>query len=63
MTGALEARRRILIGAGCYADALGAIRLVDRIAESLASELGGVLVEEAICAELSEMPKRRVRHA
>ncbi len=52
--------RRILIGAGSFADARAALRLAERLAGDLAAELGGMLVEEAILYEIADLPKPRV---
>ncbi|WP_433989405.1 hypothetical protein SuNHUV7_40070 (plasmid) [Pseudoseohaeicola sp. NH-UV-7] len=51
---------RILIGAGCFADAETAIRLADRIAASLPAELGGVLVDEGLMIDIVSLPGQRV---
>lgn len=53
-------RRRILIGAGCFADADAAIRLVDRIVATLPAELGGVFVDEDLMADLVRWPGQRI---
>ena len=49
--------RRILIGAGSFADAQAAFALVERLAEDLPAELGGMLVEETIVSEIAGLPK------
>lgn len=51
---------RILIGAGSFADAEAALRLVERIADRLAAEMGGILVEETIAQELASRPGQRL---
>lgn len=51
---------RILIGAGSFADAQAALRLVERFAVSRAAELGGMFLEEGFLAEISDLPKRNV---
>lgn len=50
---------RILVGAGSYVDAVAAVRIVERLAETLNTELGGVLVEENTL-ELCRLPNQRV---
>ncbi|SEQ14711.1 hypothetical protein [Thalassovita taeanensis] len=52
--------KRLLIGAGSFADALGALRLAERLAETLAGDLGGLLVEEAVVTEVVGLPGQRV---
>lgn len=53
-------KRRILIGVGSFADAGAALRLAERLVANLTAEVGGVLVEETVLAELAEMPGQRV---
>lgn len=53
-------KTRILIGAGCFADAEAAMRLVDRILTSLPAELGGVLVDEDVMGGGARWPGQRV---
>lgn len=53
-------RTRILIGAGSFADAESAIRLAERIVASLPAELGGVLVDEGLMADIVHLPGQRV---
>jgi len=60
MTPAPKSARRILIGAGSFADARAALRLVERLTASLSAELGGMLVEETMLAELADLPRQRV---
>ncbi len=60
MSAAPKSSRRILIGAGSFADARAALRLVDRLAEGLVTEVGGMLVEETVVAELADLPRQRV---
>lgn len=52
--------RRIMIGAGCFADAEAAMRLAERILANLPAELGGVLVEESAVPETVRFPGQRV---
>ncbi|MDJ0630119.1 MAG: hypothetical protein QNJ44_17830 [Rhodobacter sp.] len=49
-----------MIGAGSYAEARTALRLAERLAGTLATDLGGMLVEETIWADLAGLPKQRV---
>lgn len=51
---------RILIGAGCFADADAAMRLTDRILASIPAELGGVLIEDDAMADIAHVPTQRV---
>lgn len=60
MTPPPAARKRILIGAPSFADARTALDLAARLADSLAAELGGVLLEEALVGELLGRPGQRV---
>lgn len=60
MTEATFRARRILIGAGSFADAQAAFPLVERLAENLTAELGGILVEETILSEIAGLPKQRI---
>ncbi len=46
MTAARTGRQRLLIGAGCFADAKSALKLAEILADRLVADLGGVLVEE-----------------
>lgn len=50
---------RILVGAGSYADAAAAFRLVGRLADTFRAKLGGILVEEHT-ADLCQIPNQRV---
>ncbi|MDU8913898.1 hypothetical protein [Aestuariicoccus sp. MJ-SS9] len=52
--------RRLLIGAGSFADAQAALRLADRLAETLAGDLGGLLVEETVLSGIVDLPGQRV---
>ena len=52
--------RRILIGAASFADAKAAFQLVEGLTKELATELGGLLVEETILTEIVDLPKQRV---
>ncbi len=60
MNAMAKSSRRILIGAGSYADAKSAFRLVERLAGELVTELGGLLVEETLLTEITGLPKQRV---
>ncbi|MDQ2089750.1 hypothetical protein [Marimonas arenosa] len=51
---------RVLIGAGCFADARSALRLVDRLAGSWLTELGGLLLEDEGFPEIAYSPKQRL---
>ncbi|WP_370401981.1 hypothetical protein [Sulfitobacter sp. JB4-11] len=51
---------RILVGAGCFADAAAALRLVGRLPEAFRAALGGVLVEEADTLAACQIPDQRV---
>lgn len=51
---------RILIGAGCFADAEAAMRLVERILASYPAELGGILIEEDVMTNIVQLPGQRV---
>lgn len=50
---------RILVGAGSYADAAAAFRLVGRLADTFRAKLGGILVEEHT-VDLCQIPNQRV---
>lgn len=52
-------RWRILIGAGCFADAQSALRLVDQISERTLVGLGGILVDELLAEELIGIPSAK----
>lgn len=52
--------QRILIGAGCFADAEAAFRLVERFERQLQFELGGLLVDEGFITEAARSPMQRV---
>ncbi|MFC2969245.1 hypothetical protein [Acidimangrovimonas pyrenivorans] len=60
MTRAPRQRQRILIGAGSFADAESALQLAERIAGPLASDLGGVMIEDRRLAELLGQPGYRI---
>lgn len=60
MTAAQRPSRRLLIGAGSFADAQTAFRLAERLVEEMAEELGGMLVEESFLTEIAGLPKQRV---
>ena len=60
MTEELRSKRRILIGATSFADARAAFAIADRLAESLASKLGGVLLHDTAINELVASPGQRV---
>ncbi|WP_146348179.1 hypothetical protein [Falsiphaeobacter marinintestinus] len=51
---------RIMIGAGCFADAQAAMRLADQILATLPAELGGILIEEDVMADIVQLPGQRV---
>ncbi len=52
--------KRLLIGAGSFADALGALRLAEQLSETLTGDLGGLLVEETVVTEVVDVPGQRV---
>lgn len=52
--------RRILVGAGSFADAAAALRLVDRLAVVFRAGLGGVLVEEVNTLAICQIPDQRI---
>jgi hypothetical protein len=60
MTLPSKSPQRLLIGAGCFADAQAALQLAEQIAGSLAGDLGGLLVEETIFTEVVDLPGQRV---
>lgn len=51
---------RIIIGAGCFADAEAAMRLADQILANLPAEVGGVLVAEDAMTDVVRLPGQRV---
>ncbi len=55
-----DVRWRLLIGASSFADARAAIDLARRLDDRLAAELGGVLLEEEMIAELLGRSGQRV---
>lgn len=52
--------QRILIGAGCFADAEAAFWLLERIERQLPLELGGLLVDEGLITDFVRSPMQRV---
>ncbi len=60
MTAPPRPSRRLLIGAGSFADAQTAFQLAERFAEEMAEELGGMLVEETFLTEIAGLPKQRI---
>ncbi len=60
MTENVRSKRRILIAATSFADARAAFAIADRLAESLASKLGGVLLQDTAINELVASPGQRV---
>lgn len=60
MSAVTHSPKRLLIGAGSFADAQGALRLAERLAETLAGDLGGLLVEETVVTEVAGLPGQRV---
>lgn len=60
MTSPPKSPRRLLIGAGSFADAQAALRLAERLAETLSGDLGGLLVEETVVTEIVDRPGQRV---
>lgn len=53
---------RILIGAGSYADAAAALRIVERLTDTFRAGLGGILVEEETL-NICQIPNQRVIQA
>ncbi|WP_299567722.1 hypothetical protein [uncultured Sulfitobacter sp.] len=51
---------RILVGAGSFADAAAALRLVERLPSRFRKGLGGVLVEEVATLATCQMPHQRI---
>lgn len=51
---------RLLIGAGSYADAHGAVGLAELVADIVDGDLGGLFVEETVVTELVALPGQRV---
>lgn len=51
---------RILVGAGCFADAAAALRIVERLPGGFLAGLGGVLVEEVDTLATCQIPDQRV---
>lgn len=60
MTPEVRSKRRILIGATSFTDARAAFAIADRLAEGLASELGGILMHDTAVKELVASPGQRV---
>jgi hypothetical protein len=60
MTARTEPQKRLLIGASCFADAQPALRLAEQLTETLAGDLGGMLIEETIVTEAFDLPGQRV---
>lgn len=60
MTGARRQTRRILVGAGSFADAAAALRIAERLATDLSADLGGVLIEEVNTLAICEIPNQRI---
>lgn len=60
MTQEVRSKRRILIGATSFTDARAAFAIADRLAESLASKLGGILMHDTAINELVASPGQRV---
>lgn len=60
MTTPANSPKRLLIGAGSFADALGALRLIERSAGTLAGDIGGLLVEETVVSEVVDLPGQRI---
>jgi len=52
--------KRLLIGAGSFADAQAALRLTEQLAETFAGDFGGLLVEETVVTEVVDLPGQRV---
>lgn len=51
---------RILVGAGSFADAVAALRIIERLPSDFCRGLGGVLVEEADTLATCQIPHQRV---
>ncbi len=60
MTMPFEQPKRLLIGASCFADAQSGLQLAERLAETLAGDLGGMLIEDTIATEAFDLPGQRV---
>ncbi len=60
MTGSGTPRKRLLIGAGCFADARAALLIADRLAAVTASDLGGFLFEDRTETDIAAPAPRRV---
>lgn len=60
MTTSAKPSHRILIGAGCFADARAVSRLAERLAAMFTAEVGGLLMEEVILSEIADLPRQRV---
>jgi hypothetical protein len=53
-------KKRILVGAASFADAVTAIRLAARLAQDINGLLGGMMVEEEHMLSTSQLPNQRV---
>jgi prophage DNA circulation protein len=51
---------RITVGAGSFADASAALRLIERIIHDLRPNLGGILVEETTSLAVCDLPNQRL---
>lgn len=60
MTRVPRRSRRVLIAAGCLADARAALRLTTYFTDSETGEIGGVLVEETLVSEVAVLPNQQV---
>lgn len=60
MNDASQQKRRILVGAGSFADAAAALRIAERLAADLTADLGGVLIEEVNTLAICEIPNQRI---
>ena len=60
MSAGAGTRRRILVGAGTFADAVTAIGLAETIADRIAADFLGVFVEERIVVEAVGLPCQRI---
>lgn len=56
----MTTRRRILVGAGSFADARAALRLAREALGQPGAEIGGMLVEEAVLSDLPRTAGQRV---
>lgn len=60
MTETTRSRRRILIGAGSFADAETALWIADRLSDAMIADLGGLLVEDADAFNMPGGPHQRI---